>query len=225
MSAPVRRRRALRGAGDLLREEIIAEAEKLLVETDSEELVSVRAIAQRVGVTTPSIYLHFADKQALLDTVCERVFGSMDEQMERACAGVAEPFEALRRRGMAYVEFGLRHPEHYRIIMLRRPLPDADAGSTDLAVASSAFGHLVEAVSRCVDAGVFGAGEDPRSLALVLWAAAHGITSLLITKPLFPWPSDLEAVADLVIRTAGLGLVLRAEIAAGRWAPQMPAEG
>ena len=74
MTAQARRHRARRGSGDLLRAEILTAAEELLVETGSEELVSVRAIADRVGVTTPSIYLHFADKQTLLDTVCGQVF-------------------------------------------------------------------------------------------------------------------------------------------------------
>jgi len=219
VTAQARRHRARRGSGDLLRAEILTAAEELLVKTGSEELVSVRAIADRVGVTTPSIYLHFADKQTLLDTVCGQVFAQLDERMEQASRGVAPPFEALRRRGMAYVEFGLANAEHYRILLLRRPVEGADANSTDASVAASAFGHLVDAVQACIDAGTFGADEDPRALALVLWAAVHGITALLIAKPHFPWPADREAIADLVVRTAGLGLVMRGQLASMQSTP------
>jgi AcrR family transcriptional regulator len=56
-----RRRRARRGEGEKLREEILEAAERLLLQTGSEEMVQVRAVAEAVGVTPPSIYLHFAD--------------------------------------------------------------------------------------------------------------------------------------------------------------------
>jgi hypothetical protein len=38
-----------------------------------------------------------------------------------------------------------------------------------------------------------------------LWAAVHGITSLLITKPDFPWP-PVEAVINQVLAMCGAGL-------------------
>jgi len=69
---PLRRRRAPRGSGDQLRDEILGAATDLLLETGDEKAVSIRSVSQRVGVTSPSIYLHFADKDALLDAVCAR---------------------------------------------------------------------------------------------------------------------------------------------------------
>jgi len=71
------RRRARRGDGPLLREEIIAAAERLLLERGSEEAVSMRAIADAVGVTPPSIYLHFADKEELFVAVCDARFDEL----------------------------------------------------------------------------------------------------------------------------------------------------
>lgn len=67
-----RRRRAPRGSGVYLRDEILDAATQLLLDTGHAKAVSIRAVAQRVGVTPPSIYLHFADKDALLDAVCAR---------------------------------------------------------------------------------------------------------------------------------------------------------
>jgi len=65
-----RRRRAPRGQGRKLREEILAAAERLLRETGDQEAVSIRAVADAVGVTPPSIYLHFADKTDLIFAIC-----------------------------------------------------------------------------------------------------------------------------------------------------------
>jgi hypothetical protein len=51
--------------------------------------------------------------------------------------------------------------------------------------------------------------EDPMLVSVSLWAAVHGITSLLISKPGFPWP-DLDLVVGQVVRTALFGIVPRA---------------
>ena len=68
--------RARKGEGELLRDEIIAATEALLVRTGDASAVSVRAIADAVGVTPPSIYLHFADKSELLYAVGEAHFAA-----------------------------------------------------------------------------------------------------------------------------------------------------
>ena len=124
MTAPrptaARRVRARRGEGDRLRDEILTAARDLLAETGSEDAVSLRAVAARVGVSTPSIYLHFADKQALLDAVCAQVFAALDEQLEAAAESAASPFEALRLAGMAYVDIRGREP---RALPHRLPRP------------------------------------------------------------------------------------------------------
>ena len=58
--------------------------------------MSIRSVAKRVGVTPPSIYLHFTDKDALLDAVCARYFEKLDEEMQAAAAGEAAAIDALR---------------------------------------------------------------------------------------------------------------------------------
>ena len=83
-SSSSRRHRARRGQGEALRGEILAAARELLAETGNQEAVSVRAVAERVGITTPSIYLHFKDKDDLLDAVCAEVFGALAVAMEEA---------------------------------------------------------------------------------------------------------------------------------------------
>ena len=83
--------RARRGEGERLRAEILAAAERLLIDTGDESAVSIRAVAEAVGVTPPSIYLHFADRNELLFAVVEEQFGHLDEVMEQAAVGVDDP--------------------------------------------------------------------------------------------------------------------------------------
>ena len=207
MIEQLRRRRARRGQGELLREEILRAAADLLAETGEEAAVSIRSVAERVGVTPPSIYLHFPDKEAMLGSVCELVFAELDERMEAAGRDGADLFDSLRRRGMAYIEFALDRPEHYRFALMRR---SATPPPSDEVLTDAVFTHHLEAVAACQRAGVF-RGGDPAPLAIALWAAAHGIASLMIAQPWFPWPPR-EEIADLVIRMAGLGLAANSRL-------------
>jgi AcrR family transcriptional regulator len=196
------RQRARRGEGDLLRDEILESAERLLVESGDENAVSIRAVAEAVGVTPPSIYMHFADKTALLFAICDKHFAQFDSYVEQAAAHASEPLQALALRGRAYVQFGLEHPEQYRILFMRRPSA-TPAEFQNEGLRRTMFDHHLEAVQRCVDAGVI--GGDPLLAAITLWAAVHGITSLLLSKPDFPWP-DVDQMLNHVLQTQIYGV-------------------
>ena len=204
------RRRARRGEGERLREEILAAARELLAETQDADAVSVRAVAERVGVSTPSIYLHFADKAALLDAVCEAVFADLDRVMEESAALTADPFEGLRVRGVVYVRFALDNPEQYRLAMMRMPSQHGHGGhpfSAEDIVGGPTYHHLEGAVQRCIDVGVFAPGTDPSTVATTLWAAAHGAVSLCLAKPGLAG-DDAIALCEMIIEHAGLGAAL-----------------
>ncbi len=202
------RRRARRGDGERLREEILGAARGLLAETQDADAVSVRSVAERVGVSTPSIYLHFADKAALLDAVCEAVFSDLDRVMEEAAAVTSDPFDGLRMRGVVYVRFALDNPEQYRLAMMRMPAHgEAHPFSAEDIVGGPTYHHLTVAVQRCIDVGVFAPGTDPATVATTLWAAAHGAVSLCLAKPGLAG-DDAIALCETVIDHAGLGAAL-----------------
>ena len=73
----------IRGEGETLRADLLTATERLMIEAGSADAVSIRAIADAVGVTPPSIYLHFPDKDSLILAVCERHFEAFDSVIER----------------------------------------------------------------------------------------------------------------------------------------------
>jgi len=204
-----RRRRAQRGSGEQLRAEIIAAARELLAAAANADDVSIRAVADAVGVTSPSIYLHFADKNELLGAVVSEVFSELDAAMLAAGADADGPFERLRAFGLAYVVFAVAHPEQYRIATMD-PCPQPDV---DEVLASSAFENFNATVMECMQAGIFADG-DPLPITLDLWAAAHGIASLMIAKPFLPW-GDVKTTADRALCAAALGHAARALVGDG----------
>ena len=207
VSSPVRssdrRRRAPRGAGDLLRDEILDAATELLLETGHAKAVSIRSVAERVGVTPPSIYLHFKDKDALLDAVCARYFEKLDEEMQLAAVGHTTALDVLRALGLAYVRFALQTPELYRIATMSEGRPGSDV---DVTLNSSAFEHMRAGVIAMMDEGIY-VRDDPTLVALQLWAAAHGVAALLIAKPYLPW-GDVDVFTDRVLRAVCCGQIV-----------------
>jgi AcrR family transcriptional regulator len=198
------RPRSRRGEGETLRADLLQATERLMIETGSADAVSIRAIADAVGVTSPSIYLHFPDKESLILAVCERHFEVFDAVIEEAGRSTGDPVESLRRRGRAYVRFGLENPEPYRILFMTRTDSTQQRDVVVGGAEARAFQHLVDAVQRCIDAGAF-RPVDPVLAATGVWTALHGVTSLLISMPGFPWP-DVERLVDHVCGTQTLGL-------------------
>jgi len=185
--AQQRRARSPRGQGEQLREEILEAAERILIQTNDQSALSIRAIAAAVGVTPPSIYLHFADRNDLVFEVCERHAEQLERTMDEAAEGVQDPWEKIRRRGYAYLRWGLDNPEHYRILMMSRPdqTPDrfVDERLADTAGLVPVAADLVSAIaSEQVDPT-----DDPLETTKILWMMIHGMVSLLISKPDFPF--------------------------------------
>ena len=201
--SPDRRRRAPRGSGDQLRDEILDATTDLLLETGHAKAVSIRSVAQRVGVTPPSIYLHFTDKDALLDAVCARYFEKLDEEMQRATVGQTTTFDVLRAQGQAYVRFALQTPELYRIATMSEGRPGSDV---DVTLNSSAFVHMRASVQALIDEGIYVDG-DATQTALEMWTAAHGVAAMLIAKPYLPW-GDAETFTDRVLQAVCCGQIV-----------------
>jgi len=152
-------------------------------------------------VTPPSIYLHFADKDDLFLAVCDDRFRELDRRSQEVAADATDPLDEIRRRGEAYIRFGLESPEEYRILFLDR---QTDSATTEKVAQWACLQHMVEAVERCMEAGMIRAA-DPAMVTIGLWAVAHGLTSLMISKPGFPWP-PVDELIDHVLHTAVVGL-------------------
>jgi hypothetical protein len=106
-----------------------------------------------------------------------------------------DPVEALKKGLRAYVDFGLRNPNDYRFaFMLRRPLQRRPYRVHPV------FDVLRHMVGRCVEEKRFRA-VNVETTSQALWAAIHGITSLLIQRPTFPWVENTELI-DQVINNA-----------------------
>lgn len=156
----------------------------------------MRRIANAIEYSPTALYLHFPDKRTLLEALCNETFARLIQRLERQKRRHRDPMTALRDGLLTYVTFGLEHPHHYTVTFIlgaQGPSPPDYAGS----IGAQAFGILQEAVQAARAAGVV-ASEDPEATAQSLWAAAHGVTSLLIQHPHFPFVSRKKLAAHTI---------------------------
>ncbi len=158
---------------DELTRRMLDRAGELLLEHGSEGL-SLRRLAADVGTSTMSVYSRFGGKPQLLAAMHREGF----DRLGRALAEVApdgDPLAALAEVGTAYRRAALASPSLYGL-MFGPPPPGLVVSEADAAAADSTYLPLVDAVRRCVEAGVM--DGDPGQIALHLWAVAHGMVSL-----------------------------------------------
>ena len=162
------------------------------------EGVSMRKLAERVGCSHGNLYLHFKDKAALFEALVEESFEEFDAAMrqpEEVRRG--DPVEMVRKLGRAYVAFGLANQSAYEFaFLLRRPGRDK---------AHASYERLRWLAQRCLNEKRF-RPMDVDVASQVLWSAVHGITSLLIIRPAFPW-ADRETLIGQAVDTAVNGLL------------------
>jgi AcrR family transcriptional regulator len=152
--------------------QIVAAARELL-EQDGLQGLSMRRVAERVGIRAPSLYKHLPDKRALEAALISDGLAEWADLAERAAR---ENDDALDAVGQTYRSFAQKHPHLYRL-MTERALPRE----------ALATGVEARAAQVMIDA----AGDDA-NLARALWAFAHGMAILELNQR-FPPDADLDA--------------------------------
>src|SRR5215831_6806003 len=183
-----------------VRQDIIDAARALFIE-EGYEKTSMRKIAERIEYSPTTIYLYFNDKKELLESICDETFGKFVKVLQGIDKTHKDPLENLRATLRAYVEFGLKNPNDYTLtFMAKEELPRDHYMKPDHS-GTKAFMHLAGVVTECIRQKKLH-DVDVNLTAQVLWSAAHGLTSLLIAKPNFPWASKsklIDAMLDSLI--------------------------
>ncbi|QXE35639.1 TetR/AcrR family transcriptional regulator [Streptomyces sp. GMY02] len=183
-----------RGEGTRLRADILAAATDLLDHGD-ERAVTLRAVARRAGIATPSIYPHFPDRSAIVLAVVRAAFGELSGRLGAAVdAAGDDPRQRLYAVCHAYLDFAAAHPERYRAMSgdIRSPsVANGVAIANDPACpGAGALRILAGILADCVAAG-YSTSTDPFADAVALWLGLHGFAHQRAVTRTFPWPADL----------------------------------
>ena len=207
MNAPaVRSPRKPKGQGAERREEILAAALRLFTEFGV-YAVSTRQIAQAVGISQPTLYAYFPTKDDIGAELHERAFALLARKLADRERGVAATPRDLAGMLRIYVDFGLKNPEMYRIAFM---VEHAEAWWKQQQVALAPAAQSTYGVLRAELAELHARGLtvdlDPETITQSVWSAMHGLVSLLIAKPGFPWV-DREHLIDSHLAMVARGVM------------------
>ncbi len=173
------RSRARKGEGDQLRGEILSAAEDLLAAEGSVDAVSVRAIADRVGVTSPAIYMHWDHKEDIFTEVCSTRFAEFSSRVMAGLSGEGPMLGRLAEVARAYMAFAKEHPEQYRVLFMQPVAAPLDGAPPT--AGAMAFQMVVGVLEAAIADGEM-RDLDPVATAAALFAAIHGAASLVVDR-------------------------------------------
>jgi AcrR family transcriptional regulator len=204
-----------------LQEAIKETAWKQLAEVGAPAL-SLRAIARELGITAPAIYNYFPDRDALVTALIMDAYQTFGDSQLAARDSVPEsdPVGRLLATGLAYRQWAHQFPERYQLIF-GTPIPGYEAPyDVTMPVAARSMIALVSTVEAIRKAGKLKVENFPEvspeyrpafelwrkyggdvemvslSIAVLIWAHAHGIVSLEISRNLPPFGPDGNALFE-----------------------------
>lgn len=166
------------------RDKILDAARDLFI-SEGYEGVSMRKVAEKIEYSPTAIYVHFADKKDLFHQLCQEDFAKLAEAFQSPTMPL-DPIERLRLIGLTYVDFGMKYPNHYKL-MFMTPHPPAELDETDCEIKGNpevdAYAFLKFTVQQAIDAGCFREGfTDSELVSQTMWASIHGVIALDIAK-------------------------------------------
>ncbi|MFF9322318.1 TetR/AcrR family transcriptional regulator [Streptomyces sp. NPDC014735] len=189
-----RRTQSRWGEGAALKEEIVRAAARMLMESGRERDLSLRTVAREVGISAPSIYLHFKDRAELVATVTQRAYARLAAELREAWTGEREAgaHAALRALAQRYCGFALDNPRVYRLLfgIERIEVSRDEAASHPLWTVHAVW---ADAVAACH--GEHGATTDPERVTALLWASVHGLAAMAVAVP---FAADRERIEGMV---------------------------
>ena len=189
-----------------LREQILTAARTIVLERGYRGL-SMRKIADAIEYSPAALYLHFASREEIALQLCREAFLELLGYMASAGA-IADPYQRIFAIARSYVRFGMEKPESYRLIFMEeQSFADSVMGPKALEdpnePGTRALLFLRGTIAELIARGIF-RPVDPDAAAHVIWAAVHGLVSLRLSCPGFPF-EDIDGLADLLCDKLMLG--------------------
>lgn len=157
-------------------EAAILEAARDLLAEGGVDGLSMRMVADRVGLSATAIYHHFEGKQDLVKRVVEMGYQRFEEYgcevMKRYPRGSLELLLAL---GEGYVRFAFENQAYFRVLFnIQR-----DPRDVEELPAGGGYHVLRQCVVEAIESGAI-RKADPDLVAHYLWTNVHGLVTLML---------------------------------------------
>ena len=172
---------------DATRDALLAAAERL-VEQGGTGALSVRAVADDIGVSTRAVYSTFGSKEALVEALAKRSFEMLRDAIAELPETTDPASDLVHTALRVFRPMAVEHPSLFRIAFLRAA-PDVEMGSDVTDAARSGYELLTHRLRRLGDADLLG-GRDVQEATREFNALCFGmaVTELLNPSQLAPDP-------------------------------------
>jgi AcrR family transcriptional regulator len=181
-STPARRRRAPRGT---LSPDAIVQAATEVIATDGLDALTIRRLADDLGVRPMSLYTHFRDKDAILRAVAEQQLSHY-----QVTESASSPIDRLGQLMRAYYQLLIDHP-----VLLR-----LDAAFEGMTPAQARFTEEIHSCLRPLDI------PPPTAVGLVAMLVRYVIGAAYVYPTRSAWDTDPDHWTHVAARWAALPL-------------------
>ncbi len=165
-------------------EKVIREKALDLLMIREPEEIGMREIAHACGVTPPTIYYYFQDKDQLFTRVKQDCLASMDAKMQDAIQRGKSPLESLQLGLEAFRDWALENPR-IAVLIMGRFKPDVDNINEAL---KQNYRSMTMAVALLEDAAKSGlvTCDDPVLAVSLCVYSLWGVIESVLSKRTFP---------------------------------------
>ncbi len=160
-----------------LRGKILEEAIGI-VYREGPKSVTMRSLAEKLGYSAATIYLHFENKEELFREIALHGFDVLTRAMAPA-KDIEDPSLALSEALRRYIDFGIEHLELYRLMFedVGMEALVQQLSAEDQARAMEPWNITRDIYARGMSQGVF-TENDPDLEASIGWSLVHGFVQL-----------------------------------------------
>jgi AcrR family transcriptional regulator len=169
--------------------EIITRAALDVYLAEGFDALSIRKIAERIEYSPATIYLYFADKDAIFCALQELAFAEFYKTLSSIDA--ADPLEALRAGCRRYVEFAIDNPLYYELMFIKEAPMRAMENPDEWRNGFDSYEIPRNILRACSEAGLINV-PDLEVATFSLWAHLHGMASLYIRNRLIVIPEHFR---------------------------------
>ena len=165
--------------GDAVARKVVARAVEIIDEGGAGAL-SLRSLARGLGVSAPALYNHIQSKDDLLRLVAGEGYAELAERWRTLDPTDHEA--RIRASCHAYVAFALERPGLFALMFRYRPAFIEGPGEIEDPAATAVFEEALAVIERASADGLLNRAP-PLELAIGLWAASHGVATVLSMSP------------------------------------------
>lgn len=173
-------------------DQILSAAANLLAKGGADD-VTTRAVCQAAGVTAPTLYHHFGDKDGLMRALVTQGIAKFMAR-KRANHQTVDALADLRRGWFDWIAFALERPKLFRLMV--------ESTRSDPSASQEAFVIMREIVKRLAAEGRL--TTDVETAARTIWAASNGVLTLFMDGTS---PAEIKRSAELLFNALTAQLV------------------